>query len=145
MHNTGWLATDPKKEKCVLILDGALLPGQAANAAAVLASAIFCKVDGLLGPDVLDADGRTHVAITRFPLPVLRGDAEQLRRLHDQAHADERLLVAGFTHQARTARHYADYTERMAQADASALSYAGIALFGPAKVVNILTGNLECL
>ncbi|WP_022662819.1 DUF2000 domain-containing protein [Paucidesulfovibrio longus] len=138
-------ATDPRKQKCVIVLDGALPAGLAANAAAVLAAAVFRKVDGLLGPDVRDADGRTHAAITRFPLPILKGDAVLLQSLHDKAHADERIMVAGFTHQARTARHYDDYTQRMAAAGAETLSYAGIALFGSCRIVNKLTGNLECL
>jgi hypothetical protein len=138
-------ATDPGKQKCVIVLDAALPAGLAANAAAVLAAAVFSRVDGLLGPDVSDADGRTHAAITRFPLPILKGDADLLQSLHDKAHSDERILVAGFTHQARTARHYEDYTQRMAAAEAAALSYAGIALFSSCKIVNKLTGNLECL
>lgn len=138
-------ATAPSKEKCVIILDGDLPPGVAANAAAVLASAVFCKVDGLLGADVQDADGRTHTAITKYALPILQGDPRLLQTLYDTAYDDHQLIVAGFSHQARTARHYADYTLRMASTHGAELDFAGVALFGPVKAVNKLTGNLECL
>lgn len=138
-------ATNPGKQKCVFVLDEALSPGQAANAAAVLAGALFREVDGLLGPEVPDADGRIHAAITRFNLPVLRAGAERLCELETAVRADERLVLADFPHPARTARQYEDYAARLAECGAGELRYAGLAIFGPAKAVNRLTGNLECL
>jgi len=46
--------------KCVIVIDRDLPPGLAANAAAALGMSLGAQVDGLIGPDVADADGVVH-------------------------------------------------------------------------------------
>ena len=46
--------------KCVIVVDRDLPLGLKTNAAAALGMSLGAQVDGLIGPDVIDADGYTH-------------------------------------------------------------------------------------
>jgi hypothetical protein len=52
--------TGQTAERCAIVIDADLAPGLAANAAAVLALTLGATVDGIVGPDLVDADGEVH-------------------------------------------------------------------------------------
>lgn len=131
--------------KFVIVIDRALPPGLAANAAAVLALTVGANGSGILGPDVADASGAVHPGITRLPIPILAGEAAALRELRDKALAAPGVFAAGFTRTAQRARDYADYELRLAQQSPGELDYAGLALFGDARQVASLTGGFALL
>ncbi len=131
--------------KCVFVLDETLSTGLAANAAAVLATALTNTLRGVTGWDVSDADGEVHVAITQVAFPMLKASTEEVVRLHALAQRQEGVFVADFSHTAQHSRRYEEYAARMAQLPADALRYLGIVLYGERGVVTRLTGHLPLL
>jgi hypothetical protein len=128
--------------RCVLVLDEALAPGKAANAAAVMAMTLGTKVPLMIGDDFPDGAGALHPGLYREGLPILKAPADTLRELRAKAVAAE-VGVIGFPvngHQTN------DYEEFVAMLGESAdVSYLGLALYGPAKTVRKLTGSLPLL
>src|SRR3712207_3431053 len=102
--------------KAILIIDDSLLPGVAANAAAILALTLGCRVPELLGDDVRDASGEVHAGITRLPIPVIGASAATIRlirrSLRSPEYRDE--IVVGFTRTAQACRSYEEYAAKMA-------------------------------
>lgn len=138
---------NPENEKCVIILDGALPLGVAANTAAILGAAIGARLPEVVGRDVCDGEGQSHAGIIQFPIPVLRESAESLRtlrtRLFDPQFAD--LTVVDFTGLAQSCKTYEEFTEKMSACPPDALQYIGIAICGGRKKVSRLTGGLPLL
>ncbi|GAA1465654.1 DUF2000 domain-containing protein [Nocardiopsis exhalans] len=128
--------------KLVVVLRSDLELAVAANASAVLGLALGARLDNSLGADGKDAQGHLHAGINPHPVPTLAATGEQLRRI--KALADERdLTVVGFNEVARGSRTYVDYLDRLAQTEPAQLEYVGLAVFGPKKDVNKLTGRLS--
>ncbi|PJE96083.1 DUF2000 domain-containing protein [Streptomyces carminius] len=131
--------------KCVLLVADHLSAGLAVNAAAVLSLSLGDRVEGLIGPEVKDADGHAHAGITLLPVPVLRAGAERIARVAARAADEEDVVVVGFTDTAQGCRTYDEYTDRMGGIPTADLTYVGLGLFGPRKPVNRLTGDLPLL
>ncbi|GAA1111506.1 DUF2000 domain-containing protein [Nocardiopsis metallicus] len=128
--------------KLVVVLRSDLELAVAANASAVLGLALGARLENSLGADGKDARGHLHAGINPHPVPTLAATGEQLRRI--KALADERdLTVVGFNEVARGSRTYVDYLDRLAQTAPEQLEYVGLAVFGPKKDVNKLTGRLS--
>lgn len=136
---------DGAEKKCVMVLDTGLPVGLAVNAAAVLAVTVGCKIESIVGPDVADVSGGSHVGLVDIPIPVLKADAESLGDIRSRAVTMDGLLVVGFTDVARTSRTYKEYTEKMSASAPGDLEYLGVALHGDKKLVNKLTGSLPLL
>jgi hypothetical protein len=134
------------EDKLAIVIDRALSGGLVANTAAVLAMSLGSRLESVIGPDLKDADGSLHRGITTLPIPVLVADQDEVKQLRRRAHdsADDILLV-DFTDCAQRSRTYDDYTERLAASGEEELSYLGIALFGPRKAIQKLTGSLPLL
>lgn len=134
-------------EKCVLILDSGLPYGAAANVAAILGVTLGQRRPGVVGPDVADQSSRTHLGIIAFPIPVLRGDPVLLRNLWQRLYEPEfsALTAVDFTNLAQGCRTYGEFQEKMAATPAEDLTYLGVGLCGPRKLVNRLTGSLPLL
>lgn len=130
--------------KVAIVVDGSLPPGLAANTAAVLALTLGRRVESIIGPDLKDADGSTHVGITTVPIPILTATANEVKSLRNRA-VGEQLLVVGFTDCAQRTRTYDDYAQLLEKATEDDLSYIGIAVHGPRKAVQKLTGSLPLL
>lgn len=137
--------TADKKSKCVFVIDDALPAGLAANTAAVLATALSCKVEGLVGWDVADAEGCVHPAITRVPFPMLKARSEELARLHAEASGQSGVLVAGFSETAQRSRSYDEYAVRLGGVAPGNMRYLGLVLFGERGSISRLTGHLELM
>lgn len=134
------------EHKCVMVIDSELPTGLISNTAAVLALTLGKRVEGIIGPEVYDADGRTHAGITTMPIPILKGDKAKIKELRDTVDRDyPDLLLIDFSNAAQTTKRYEDYTEKIAQFTREDLEYLGISLYGDKKTVNKLTGSLGLL
>src|SRR5512132_3461303 len=77
--------SQPATVRCVIVVDEALPPGLAANAAAMVALTLGATVDGLPGADLVDADGNTHPGLVADGIPILAASREQLPDLRARA------------------------------------------------------------
>ncbi len=132
--------------KCVMVINEHLPVGLIANTSAVLALTIGNKINGIIGDDVVDRDGQLHRGITKLPIPLLKGTSELIRSIrHDVSHNGDDLFWVDFCDVAQKCVDYDDYTARLQQCPEDALNYLGIALYGPAKKINTLTGSIGLL
>ena len=134
-------------EKCVLVLDPQLPPGLIANTAAILGITLGKALPEAVGPDVADQGGNPHRGIIAFPVPVLKGTPECIRALRAALYRPEFQAVTAvdFSDLAQGCKTYEEFIAKMAQAPACSLRYFGVALCGPKKLVNQLTGSLPLL
>jgi hypothetical protein len=130
--------------RTALVIDKALPPGLAANAAAVLAVTLGRRLEHLVGPDGTDAAGGVHAGITTVNLPVLAAPADLLAALADQARRLD-LFIVEFTDLAQAHRSYDDYLAQLATSMPEALRLRGIAIHGPSRPVLTVTGSLPLL
>ena len=131
--------------KCVLVIDDGLSLGLIANAAAFLALTLGQRIDKVLGPDVIDSAGNIHPGICTFPIPILRGTAERIKAIYSAALENSELVAIGFSNAANTTLTYADYQAKIAAMPADELAFLGVALYGPKRAINRLTGALALL
>lgn len=138
---------DQEEMKCVVVLDGDLPHGVAANTAAILGITLGRRLPGMVGEDVADASGRLHPGITRLPVPVLRAGPEELKGLWQRLGEEEfaGLVTADFSDLAQHSPVYEWFTEHMGKAEPEDLRYLGVALCGEKRKVNRLTGSLPLL
>lgn len=132
-------------EKCVMIIDESLSPGETANVAAVLGITLGRLVPEAVGRDVRDGVGGLHSGVIEVPVPILKADRAALGRLRlrlCEARYSE-LAAADFTELAQSCKTYDEYIDKMSYA--SELNYIGLAIYGDRKKVNSLTGNLPLL
>lgn len=135
-------ATAP--ERLVVVVDEALPPGLAANAAAVLAFSLGAQLPDFVGADFHDADGGDHAGLIPVGLPILRAPGETLPNLRERARAAGIAVVAfpSFGHQTNDYEEFRTFVARTPKAD---LRYLGLALHGPQRPVAKLTGSLALL
>lgn len=136
-----------KDEKCVMVIDGALPAGLAANTSAILGITLGKALPELVGPDVRDGAGERHPGIIALPLPVLRGDAESIRgiwqRLKEPAFAG--VTAVDFTTLAQGCKSYDRFIAGMTKTLPEELTYLGVALCGSRKQIDRLTGSMPLL
>ena len=131
--------------KCVMVIDSGLPLGLRVNTAGLLGATLGRRLERIIGPDVVDASGESHVGILNVPLPILSADAETIKAIREKAMKAEDLLVVDFTETAQREVRYEDYTGKLSVTSAGELKYLGMALYGPKKSVNKLVGNLPLL
>ena len=130
--------------KCVMVLNEELPVGLAVNTAGVLAFTLGREMGSVVGPEVFDASGNSHLGITTLPIPILRAKREVVKDIRSRAD-EEGLIVVDFTDAAQTSKTYEEYTEKMSAVTSEELEYLGVALYGDKKPVNKLTGSLPLL
>lgn len=128
--------------KIVIVITEGTPAAVAANTAALLSLSIGARHPELIGPDIPDADDLVHAGISGTPVPILTAPGERIREL---ATAPAPVEVIGFTQTAARARTYDGYTAEMSATPTADLDYLGLALVGPTKQVNSLTGSLPLL
>jgi hypothetical protein len=138
------LPFDSNVSKCVMVVDPDLPLGLIANTTAVLALSLGAKYP-LIGPDLADGSEIIHAGLTTTPVPVLKGGRDALRALIQAAKASEGVFVVDVTDAAQTTTNYADYEAKLKRSNAESLVYLGLALMGPKKAINRLTGNMPLL
>lgn len=138
---------DTATTKCVMVLDESLPLGLLANTAAIMGITLGKRLPEAVGPDVTDGSGRAHLGIIALPVPVLRADGERIRAIREALFQPEYkdMLAVDFSDVAQGCHVYEEYTERIARVQEADLRYFGIALCGPKKLVNRLTGSLPLL
>jgi hypothetical protein len=136
--------TGQTAERCVIVVDQDLAPGLAANAAAVLALTLGVTVEGLVGPDLLDADGEVHPGLFATGLPVLGAARSALSPLRARAvQAGVGVIdIPALGQQTNDYDEVRAYVARTATAD---LEYLGLALYGSRRAVSRVTGTLRLL
>ncbi|TCK92577.1 hypothetical protein EDC19_1726 [Natranaerovirga hydrolytica] len=134
------------ENKCVIIIDSELPTGLIANTAAVLALTLGNKIKDIIGPNVVDGDGKIHEGITTIPFPILKSNPvyiKELRNVIGATYPD--LVLVDFSNAAQTTKNYDDYTKKIAQHTTDELEYLGIAAYGDKKKINKLAGSLPLL
>ena len=134
---------EKEQDKCVLVIEDSMPRGLAA----ILGITLGRQRPDLVGEDAADSAGNRHPGIIRTPVPVLSGGAEVFqalrRRLAEPEFSD--VAAVDFTYLAQSCRTYGAYIERMAAAAPEDLRYLGLALRGPRRQVDRLTGSLPLL
>lgn len=133
--------------KCVMIISQDLPVGLIANTAAVLALTIGHRVEGFIGKDVKDNDGQVHTGITQVPIPLLKGDSDLIRSIRAKLLDMDpgQIFFVDVCDAAQESKTYAQYEARLKQTPTEQLTYLGIAICGPKKQVNALTGHVGLL
>lgn len=133
--------------KCALVIDNTLPIGLIANTAAVLALSLGQQAQDIIGPDITDGSGNIHPGITRLPVPTLGASSEFLSALRNRLFAEKYIdvIVIAFSGTAQICKTYAEYGERLACVSSDQLTYLGLGLYGPKKIINQLTGSLPLL
>lgn len=138
---------ETNKLKCVMVVDGDLAAGLAANTAAILGATLGKSVPEIVGPDVRDAQGRVHRGIVCVPVPILRGDEQSLQALREKLSQPDfaDLVAVDFSDVAQGCNVYEEYQEKMLGEQGRQARYFGIGLCGEKRKVNRLTGSLPLL
>ena len=126
----------------MVVVDEALAPGLAANAAAVMAMTLGTKVPAMVGDAFVDGAGEEHPGLITTGLPVLRAKAEELPALRARAVAAE-IGVVGFPRSGQTTTDFEHF--RAMVAETPALDYLGLAFYGDGKTLRRITGSLGLL
>lgn len=133
--------------KCVMIINQDLPVGLMANTAAVLALTIGHRIDGIIGKDLEDIDGQVHTGITQIPVPLLKGNSDLIRSIRERLldMDSEQVFYVDVCDVAQQSKTYAQYEARLRETPVEQLTYLGIAICGPKKQVNTLTGHIGLL
>ncbi|GHJ41626.1 DUF2000 domain-containing protein [Streptomyces sp. TS71-3] len=139
------LSTRAARLKWVLVVDEALPPGRAANAAVCAAAPTATQVAHLLGVDVTDAEGAVHPALPWVGCTILAADQATLRTIRTKAAAAPGTFVADMPALAQSTNVYDDYRAAMGKAGADDIDYCAISIVGPRNRVNRLVGKLPLM
>lgn len=131
--------------KWVVVVDSALPPGRAANAAICTAAATAQSVGGLLGTDAVDADGNNHPGLPWAGCSVLTADRETLRVIRAKAAARPDFFVADMPSAAQETRVYTEYLETIGGAAEADLAYYAVSLVGPRNPLDKIVGKLPLM
>jgi Protein of unknown function (DUF2000) len=131
--------------RCVVVVDGSLPPGRAANAIGMLAVTLGATMAGLPGAALVDADGDVHPGLIPQGLLVLRAPANRLSELRAQAVATQDVGVIDFPTDCQQTNDYDEVRRRVAGIPTADLRYLAILLYGPRRAVSRLTGDLALL
>lgn len=138
---------DRQNEKCVMVIDETLPLGLAANAAAIMGITLGKNMPEVVGADVTDQAGRAHLGIIEFPVLILRGSPEVIRKIREKLYQPgfQDLTAVDFSDLAQGCRTYDEFIEKMGHVPERTLRYLGVAICGPKKKVNALTGSMPLL
>lgn len=138
---------DVQNEKCVMVIDEHLPLGIIANTAAIMGITLGKKLPDVVGTDVYDKSGNEHLGIIEFPVPILKGNAENIKTIREKLYAEEfsGLTVVDFSDLAQGCKTYDEFIEKMKDVPEADLNYFGVAICGSKKKVNKLTGSMALL
>lgn len=138
---------DLQNEKCVMVIDEHLPLGIIANTAAIMGITLGKKMPEVVGADVYDKSGNEHLGIIEFPVPILKGNAENIKTIREKLYAEEfsDLTVVDFSDLAQGCKIYDEFIEKMKDVPETDLNYFGVAICGSKKKVNKLTGSMPLL
>lgn len=132
--------------KMVIIVDDELPTGLKANTVGVLSLTLGNKIQGLVGKDLKDTSGKTHIGLTGTPLPVLKCQPEQLQEIYDKAYdLRDKLLLVDVTNIAQITKSYPEYEQKLSETSSEDLKLLGLALAGDKQLITKLTSSLGLL
>ena len=105
------------------------------------------KMPEVVGADVTDQSGNEHLGIIEFPVPILRGSPKIIKQIREKLYQPDfqDLTVVDFSDLAQGCKTYNEFIEKMGRVPESTLQYFGVAICGPKKKVNKLTGSMPLL
>ena len=118
-----------KNQKCVIVIDETLPIGIIANTSAILGITLGAKVEEIVGDNVMDKTGNSHLGIIKIPIPILKATTETIKVIHKKLYEHD----------------FYDLTERMNHTQEKDLKYIGLAIYGSKNKINKLTGNIPLL
>lgn len=131
------------KSVCILWEDLPL--GIMANTADILGVSLGKHAPTLAREDVYDSTEGKHPGIVQYPLPILKANQETLASIYQKVQTMEDVYFVDFTNIAQSCLDYDDYIQKMKKATQETIEYYGIALLGPKKSINRLSGSLPLL
>lgn len=136
-----------EEKKCVMVIDENLPLGIIANTTAILGNTLGSHYPSVVGKDVLDESGNSHLGIIEIPIPILKGNKELLKDLREKLYLNDYqdLIVADFSDVAQSCKTYDEYIDKISKVDSNDITYFGIAIYGNKKQVNKLTGSMGLL
>lgn len=136
---------ESQNQKCTIIIDENLPLGIIANTAGILGITLGKHIPDAVGRDVCDKNGRTHLGIIEFPVPVLKASKEKISEIRERLYEPEfsDLIVVDFSDVAQGCNVYDEFAVKMSDSDT--LQYYGIGICGRKKAVSKLTGMLPLL
>ena len=129
--------------KIVITLNDELGKGHLANAAACIASGLFNKEDGILGPQI-EGDGFTYIPITNIPILIVKKANKTWKELLDRAKRNK-LKYMVFTKEGQSTTSYDSYVERVTGKSIDEVEVIGIGVLGDAQQVTRFSGDLGLL
>ena len=126
--------------KMVVIIATDAPIGVALNTAALLGVGLGHHHDATVGPGTTDAAGTPHTGMCAYPIPILRAD--DLQGLREQAAARPDITIHDMHQVAQQARTYDQMSTTLAGTKPEDIQYLGLALYGPRRSIDSLTGAL---
>ena len=138
---------DLQNEKCVMVIDEHLPLGIIANTAAIMGITLGKEMPEVVGANVFDKSGNSHLGIIEFPVPILKGNADVIKSIREKLYEPDftDLTVVDFSDLAQGCKTYNEFIGKMKAIPEVDLNYFGVAICGAKKKVNKLTGNLPLL
>lgn len=138
---------DLQNEKCVMVIDENLPLGIIANTAAIMGITLGKEMPEVVGANVTDQNGNKHLGIIEFPVPILRGSPDIIKEIREKLYQPDfqDLTVVDFSDLAQGCKTYDEFIEKMGNVEECTLQYFGLAIYGPKKKVNKLTGSMPLL
>jgi hypothetical protein len=130
--------------RCVIVIDDALPPGKACNAAAVIALTIGERHPYLVGAPLVDAQDVRHPGLIPVGISVLKAPVGQLSKLRADA-LEKQFDIVGFPVQGQQTKDYAAFAEAVRAVQTHALAYVGVGIVGDNKVLRKLVSDFELM
>jgi hypothetical protein len=131
--------------KWVVVVNHALPPGLAVNAAVCVAAVTGQAVPGLLGADGKDSGGGIHPGLPWAGCAILAAPARQLTELREKAARSDGVFVADMPSLAQQTRVYDEYLRGLGDVADPDIAYYAVGIIGPRNRVDKLVKKLPLL